>query len=93
MNLQKIILVLLITLNINLSASVDTGKKLYLKANCQSCHNQGIEFNSMNNKVKNLKDLDKWIVGCGIKFDANWEDQDELVVGQYLNNIYYELKK
>ncbi len=79
MNLQKIILVLLITLNI--------------KANCQSCHNQGMEFNAMNNKVKNLKDLDKWIVGCGIKFNTDWEDQDETFVGQYLNNIYYKLKK
>ena len=94
MTLSKQLLVLLISLPLfgNISQE-QQGKKIYLKADCQSCHYQDTNFDSKNNKVKNLSDLDNWLVGCGLKFDTNWKSKDETLVLKYLNNIYYQLDK
>ncbi len=78
--------------NSSISSNLD-GRALYTQANCHSCHNDGIEYDAKNHKVKNLKDLDKWIVGCGINFDTDWEDKDDILVGEYLNDIHYKLVK
>jgi hypothetical protein len=76
------------------------GKELYLEAKCQKCHLQDEKFDpnsikkeGVKSKVKNLKELKKWVIDCDNYFSVGWfpEEQDKVV--KYLNETFYKLKK
>ncbi len=81
-------------------ANINEAKELYLDAKCNKCHLDGNKFdpNSIKkdgfiSKVKTKKDLLKWVRDCNSYFNIGWFPEEESKVTNYLNKIYYKLKK
>ena len=81
------------------NSDIKEGKELYLEANCQKCHLQDEKFDpnsikkeGLKSKVKQMKDLHKWVKDCDNYFSIGWfpEEQDKVV--KYLNKVFYRLK-
>ena len=93
--MKSMIIVLLIS--ITYANSVKDGKSLYLKAKCQRCHLQGINFdpNSVNkpgllSQVKSKKGIHKWVVSCDNYFSVGWFPSEHKSVAKYLNKVFYK---
>ncbi len=98
--MKRILLTLPFFLVLNVVANdIKEGKELYLEANCQKCHLQDSKFdpNSINkdgltSKVKNKKDIHKWVESCDNYFNIGWFPKEIDKVTEYLNTIFYKLK-
>ena len=71
----------------NLYASA--GEKLYKTANCTDCHGAQ-KYDPMNEKVKNLHDLNGWVSRCATNLNTGWFPQEENKVVEYLNETHYK---
>ena len=78
---------------------VEEGKELYLEAKCQKCHLQDDKFDpnslkkeGLSSKVKDKKDIKKWVVDCNIYFNISWFPEEEERVVKYLYESFYKKK-
>ncbi len=98
--MKKVIWMYAIMITVVFAANAETGKALYLEADCQKCHRQGETFdpNSINkagriSKVKDIQGIHKWVEGCDSYFSIGWFPEEQNRVSVYLNATHYHLKK
>ena len=70
------------------SSNFSNGKKLYIEAKCEKCHNSQ-SFGLQNHKVKDLTKLKQSVKKCNFAMDAEWLDEEVDDVAHYLNAKYY----
>lgn len=76
-----------------LTYEADEGETLYMEQNCQKCHYSGDDYDPKNYKVKELKDINRWVTGCAVHFKIAWFPEEEKAVSKYLNEVFYKLKE
>ena len=76
----------------------ETGKKLFDKYQCNSCHNgkMGGDGNAIftrpNRKVQDPQQLVAQILVCARNVRANFSTQEKLDLAAYLNKNFYKFK-
>ena len=76
----------------SLSTDAKIGKKLYMEANCQKCHNEDDFYDAKNEKSKNMKNLAMWVKTCDSFYETGWFPVEQKMVIKYLNEVYYKYK-
>ena len=76
-----------------LSEQAIEGKEFYMEANCQKCHGIAPDYNSQNNKAKNIAGLKSWVSNCDASLDIAWFPEEQMSVVKYLNEAHYKFDK
>ena len=69
------------------------GKEIFNKANCKKCHIVDGEFDKMNQKVQNIKNLASWVSACDNSLQIGWFPEEQEKVTKYLNETHYKFEK
>ena len=89
--IKKLFLISLILSSITLFANEEESKELLDDAAYMECHNEK-DFNTVNRKSKNFKELHTAVDGCRFKNNIDWFDDESMDVTRYLNSKYYKFK-
>jgi hypothetical protein len=89
---MKILLTLLLTIYMNavgLSEQAQSGKELFIDANCQQCH--GIDASYVKKDLTATRaDIGRWVRTCDNIFNSGWFPEEQLEVEQYIKEIHYK---